>query len=82
MTVAATVRGKDNKIDTHVDWDIARRIPLNGTIDFTATLHSAKTPAGSCFPVEATLDMLPGTINFGDETWHIESSHFNMTPQC
>lgn len=81
MTVAATVRGKDNKIDTHVDWDIARRIPLNGTIDFTATLHSAKTPAGSCFPVEATLDMLPGTINFGDETWHIESSHFNMTPQ-
>ena len=81
MTVAATVRGADNKIDTHVDWDIARRIPLNGTIDFSAELLSASAPAGSPFPVEAILDMRPGTINFGDDTWQIDASRLHLTPQ-
>ena len=80
MTVVSTIRFADNKVDTHVDWDIARRIPLNGTIDFSATLLSAHTPAGSAFPAEALLDMKPGTINFGDETWNIGASKIHLTP--
>lgn len=80
MTIMSTIRFSDNKIDTHVDWDIARRIPLNGTIDFSATLLSTHTPTGSAFPAEATLDMKPGTINFGDETWSIGASKFTLTP--
>ena len=81
MTVAATIRGRDNNINTHIDWDIARRIPLNGTMDFAATLLSTHAPAGAPFPVEAILDMKPGTINFGDETWNIESSRIHITPE-
>lgn len=80
MTIMSTIRCADNKIDTHIDWDIARRIPLNGTIDFSATLLSAHTPTGSAFPAEAMLDMKPSTINFGDETWNIGASKFYLTP--
>jgi len=79
MTVVSTIRCADNKINTHIDWDIARRIPLNGTIDFSATLLSTQVPAGSAFPAEALLDMKPGTINFGDETWNIGASRFFLT---
>ena len=81
MTVASTIRCSDNRIDTHIDWDIARRIPLNGTIDFGATLLSTRVPADSAFPVEAMLEMKPGTVNFGDETWSIGASNFYLTPQ-
>lgn len=80
MTMVSTIRCADNNVDTHVDWDIARSIPLNGTIDFSATLLSTHTPAGSTFPAEALLEMKPGTINFGDETWNIGASRFILTP--
>lgn len=82
MALSTTMRGADNRVNTHIDWAIDRAIPLNGTMDFSARLISMQAPAGSAFPVEAELEMHPGTVNFGDEVWHIEPSKITVTPDC
>lgn len=81
FSVAASVVAADNRIDTKIDWGIARTIPLNGSMAFSAELLEARTPVGSLFPVEARVDFMPGTINFGDETWSIQQSSIVMSPE-
>ena len=80
MAVAFTLKAKDNVIGSHIDWEIIRTIPLNGHIDFDIALHSLHSPAGSAFPLTATMEMRPGSINFGDETWQIEPGTLAMLP--
>ncbi|MCM1068003.1 MAG: translocation/assembly module TamB [Muribaculaceae bacterium] len=82
MTVNATLRCADNRIDTHVDWAIARAIPLNGTIDFSTLLRARPGKGlGGTFPLDARIDFNPGTINFGDEVWNIAGSTVDIAPE-
>lgn len=75
MAVAAVVKANDNRIDTHVDWTIERRIPINGAIDFSTLITGlSEKGAGTLSPVEAIINFNPGTINFGYDTWNIETS--------
>ena len=77
MSVSTIIGVANDTIDTHIDWTIERRIPLNGTLDLTtvikplATPHTASKPL---IPVEATVAFRPGTVNFGYETWQIRPS--------
>lgn len=79
MLITGLVKAFDNRIDTHVDWQIQRSIPLNGAIDFSTliTALNEKTP-GSLSPVDALINFNPGTINFGYETWTIPSSSIEL----
>lgn len=76
MAVAGLIGSSDNRIDTRIDWKIERRIPLNGTIDFSTLLlrENAADPLG------AELHFNPGTINFGDEVWQIKPSRLSYNP--
>lgn len=80
MALAGIVKANDNRIDTHVDWTIQRRIPLNGAIDFSTLLTGLSRTEGRkpLSPVEATVNFNPGTINFGYETWHIPVSSIEL----
>ena len=61
------ITGADNRFDTRVDWAIARRIPVNGIIDFSTTL--GRSDAGSLI---TKIDINPSAITFGDDIWHFE----------
>ncbi len=75
MAMSATVKAFDNRIDTHIDWTIERKIPLNGAIDFSTLLTGLpERKNGMLSPVEATVSFNPGTVNFGYDTWNIPSS--------
>ncbi len=77
MGLSTVVRAFDNRVDTHVDWTIQRRIPLNGTFDFSTELLglTSASPEGKALsPVEAVVNFNPGTVNFGNETWCINPS--------
>lgn len=70
-----------NRIDTHIDWAIARAIPLSGTIDFSTLLRARPgRHADAIFPLDARIDFNPGTINFGYETWQIGGSTVDIAP--
>ncbi|MDE6468819.1 MAG: hypothetical protein K2L28_07995, partial [Muribaculaceae bacterium] len=80
MAVSTLVTALDSRLDTRIDWAIERAIPLNGTISFATELRKIGKSAEATFPVDATVDFLPGTINFGDEVWSIVPSTINVTP--
>lgn len=81
MSVAATLRGADNRLDTHADWAIERAIPLNGTIDFSTLLRARPGKKDDAtFPLDALISFHPGTINFGDEVWRIGASEIDVAP--
>ncbi len=80
MALTGIVQAFDNQIDTRADWLIQRRIPLNGSLSFSARLQNRPTdyPAQALLPFPLSLDFNPGTINFGDETWSIKPSHIHL----
>lgn len=76
MIVSGLIGAADNIVDTRIDWQIDRRIPLNGSMSFSAELfpRPAESTAPLLAPVPVTVSFHPGTINFGDETWSIGKS--------
>ncbi|MDE6333966.1 MAG: hypothetical protein K2L77_04895, partial [Muribaculaceae bacterium] len=69
MTAILGITGADSRLDTRIDWQLERKIPLNGRIDFTTGL--SKNDAGAlCVATHFN----PGTINFGDDVWNIRQS--------
>jgi hypothetical protein len=81
MVVSALLQGAGNRLDTHVDWTLDRAIPINGNFDFSTLFRKpfGKKP-GESFPLDALINFNPGTINFGDETWKIQTSTIDITP--
>ena len=79
MNLATVITGADNKVDTRVEWGLQRAIPINGTLDVSAELFRLVNEAGARFPVEASVNFLPGTINFGDDTWNIAKSQIDIS---
>lgn len=78
MFLATEIEVANSVLDTHIDWAIDREKPINGSMDFHGRLERMDAPAGSKFPVIASIDILPGTINFGDETWRISRSTIDI----
>ncbi len=81
MTLTSRLGIADNRIDTRIDWGIARAIPLSGTIDFSTLLRAIPARGTATFPLDARIDFNPGTINFGYETWQIAPSTIDIAPQ-
>lgn len=82
MVLAGNLTAASNRIDTRLDWTIERRIPINGTIDFSTEIRSLVGKAdGWVAPVDATVTFNPGTVNFGDETWEIMPSTISSGPE-
>ena len=81
MNVSGLISANLDRIDTNLRWEIDRRIPLNGTIDLSALLgRTAPTDQHPSGQVTAHLDILPGTINFGEEVWRIMPSSVDYAP--
>ncbi|MBD5234708.1 MAG: hypothetical protein HDS65_11140 [Bacteroidales bacterium] len=80
MSVSALIGMKENRLDTRIDWQIDRAIPLNGTLAFDTHIRSIGKTGDAVFPADVTVHFLPGTINFGDEVWTIRNSQIDVTP--
>lgn len=66
MSLVAGIKGADNTFTADADWQIERRIPLNGHITFATTIGR-----GADGRPAADTRFAPGEINFGDDIWHI-----------
>ena len=69
MTAVVDVSGADNRFDTDIDWNIDRKIPLNGRINF-----STEVSRGDEGKLCADTRFNPGQITFGDDVWAIAPS--------
>ncbi len=78
MSLVTEIEVVNSVLDTHIDWAIERDKPINGSMEFHGKLEEMDAPEGAVFPVVASIDILPGTINFGDETWRISRSTIDM----
>ena len=67
LAANVNISGANNRFDTRVDWAIARRIPVNGVIDFSTGI--SRSDAGSLI---TQISINPSTITFGDDIWHFE----------
>ncbi len=74
MALVGLIGVKNNNINTQIDWSVKRKIPLNGTIDFSAEIHEANNTGKGLLPFPLTVEFNPGTINFGDAVWTINPS--------
>ena len=72
MVLSTIVEADNNDINTRVDWTILREIPINGSLNFGATINSLK-------PLDAEVAFKPGTINFGEDTWLIAPSRIGFS---
>lgn len=69
MTAILGISGAGSRFDTQIDWQIDRKIPLNGRISFATDL--SRSESGT---VCVSTHFNPGTINFGDDVWSIKQS--------
>ena len=75
MTIVANHVAEGSVGNTGIDWEIRRKIPINGKISFGSTV--LPDPDGG---VAATVNFHPGEINFGSDTWEIKPSVISWRP--
>lgn len=81
MNVSAAITAANDKVDTRIEWGLDRRIPVNGTMGISAKLNRLVRDGNGIFPVDASIEFLPGTLTFGDDTWAIERSNIEIKPE-
>lgn len=69
MALKGLINGASDRVEASIDWDIERKIPLNGRFDFTSAF--SRDGYGR---LVARTDFNPGTINFGSDVWDIGRS--------
>lgn len=69
MTAVVGITGSENRFDTRVNWELERKIPLNGAFNFS-TLLGRDDEGSLCI----TTDFNPGHITLGDNLWAMERS--------
>lgn len=74
MVVVANLSGASDRIDNRIDWVIERKIPINGSFNFSTELFRDEDD-GSLF---TNIIFNPGTINFGDDVWTIKPSSIGL----
>lgn len=72
MTAVLGITGSENRFDTRVDWELERKIPLNGAFNFSTLL--GRNDEGS---LSITTDFNPGHITLGDNLWAMERSRIS-----
>lgn len=81
MGLEAFFAAADNKLDTRLQWRLQSERPIDGSFALHAELYSTEHQEGDRFPCHAKIDLLPGTLNFGSDTWQIPSSSIIITPK-
>ncbi|MDE6157260.1 MAG: hypothetical protein K2F78_03845, partial [Muribaculaceae bacterium] len=62
MTLTTRLGVSQNRIDTHIDWQIEREKALNGAFDFSTLLRSKPGKAADAtFPIDARIEFNPGS---------------------
>ncbi len=69
MSLTMGINAANNSFDTKIDWNIDRKIPLNGKISFLTKL-SRQDDNDLCINTK----LYPGQITFGDDVWQISPS--------
>lgn len=66
MNLLAQVKGSNGILDTDIDWELVRDIPISGKIDFATLLARDASDK-----IMVTVNLDPGRINFGNALWEI-----------
>lgn len=75
MSLVLNTSADADTVGTAIDWAIERAIPLNGKLELsTALSRLADNKLG------VDLDFMPGTVNFGNDTWNIRPSRIRVRP--
>lgn len=73
MSLSLNTLADADTVGTRLDWTIARAIPLNGTLEVNTVLE--RLPDRT---LATRLDFMPGSVNFGNDTWTIQPSRVSM----
>lgn len=74
MAVVANMTGASNRIDNRIDWVIERKIPINGSFNFSTQLLRDENDK----ELYTSVEFNPGTITFGEDVWSIKPSVINL----
>ena len=75
LTATAELNGSSNRIDNSLLWKIDRKIPINGSFNFTTNLIRDFDNQ-----LSTEISFHPGTITFGSDIWHINPSVISLAP--
>lgn len=66
LAVALGVSGAGSRFDTLADWEIERKIPLRGRVDFSTLFEKGDDG------LRTVVSINPSEITFGDDLWHLK----------
>lgn len=69
LTAKAELFGSSNRIDNRIEWNINRKIPINGSFKFTCNFTRDFNDQ-----LATSLIFNPGTLTFGTDIWSINPS--------
>lgn len=75
MTAFAELTASSDRIDNNIQWNIDRKIPINGSFNFTTNLFRNFDNT-----LATSITFHPGTINFGNDIWSINPSTISLSP--
>lgn len=74
MVIVANMSGASNRIDNSIDWVIERKIPINGSFNFSTQLLRDEEDN----ELYTSVEFNPGTLTFGEDVWSIKPSVINL----
>ncbi|MDE5594815.1 MAG: translocation/assembly module TamB, partial [Muribaculaceae bacterium] len=74
MTAFAELTASSDRIDNNIKWNIDRKIPINGSFNFTTNLFRNFDNT-----LATSITFHPGTINFGNDIWSINPSTISLS---
>jgi hypothetical protein len=77
MSIEGSVYAVNNRVDTRLNWRVARNREFSGDLSLSSTL-SRDSLDGT---VTALIDINPGKLVFNDTTWTVSPSHIELLPK-
>lgn len=75
MTASAELIGSSDRLDSKINWAIERKIPINGSFNFTTDLFRNFDNS-----LSTAITFHPGTITFGNDIWTVNPSTISLSP--
>ena len=76
LSMTAVLNGRNNRMDSNIDWIIERKIPINGAFNFSTLFSRDLTNQ-----LSTTIAFKPGTITFGNDVWAVNPSWISIEPK-
>ncbi len=76
LSVVTSIEGSNNRLSSNIDWQIERKIPINGAFNFSSVFSRDFNNQ-----LATSIFFNPGTLTFGNDVWAVNPSKISIEPK-